>query len=53
MPRVSRIDDPVGLYHPVARDFERRLVFRDNAERDSFIDRFGIVLDETKTDNGT
>ncbi len=30
------------------RGIERRLIFRDDADRDDFIDRFGAVFDDTQ-----
>ncbi len=49
MPRQSRIDAPGGLHHIVVRGIERRLIFRDNTDRDDFLKRLGRVLENTKT----
>jgi putative transposase len=49
MPRKSRIDAPGALHHIVFRGIERGNIFRDNKDRDSFLDRLGGVLQETAT----
>ena len=49
MPRQSRIDAPGALHHIIIRGIERRMIFRDNADRESFLDRLGGVLLETAT----
>ncbi len=37
-----------ALYQIVVRVIERRLIFRDDAARNGFIERFGVVLEDTK-----
>ena len=49
MPRKARIDAPGTLHHIICRGIERRNIFRDNADRNSFIERFGRVILETQT----
>ncbi len=49
MPRKSRIDAPGALHHIMFRGLERRKIFRDNKDRDNFLDRLGRVLQETET----
>jgi REP element-mobilizing transposase RayT len=49
MPRKARIDAPGALHHIICRGIERRNIFRDNADRNSFIERFGRVILETQT----
>jgi len=49
MPRTSRIDAPGALHHIIFRGLERRRIFRDDVDRDSFLDRLGGVLQETGT----
>lgn len=49
MPRKSRIDAVGALHHVIARGIERRVIFRDDHDRDIFFDRLGIILNETKT----
>ena len=49
MPRKSRIDAPGALHHIIFRGLERRKIFRDNKDRDNFLDRLGRVLQETGT----
>lgn len=49
MPRKARIDAPGALDHIIARGIARRKVFDDNADRDFFIDRLGLILRDTNT----
>jgi putative transposase len=49
MPRQARIDAPGALHHIIARGIARRKVFDDNADREFFIDRLGMVLSDTET----
>lgn len=44
MPRRSRIDAPGALHHLIVRGIERRAVFRDDADREKFIEKLGTVL---------
>jgi REP element-mobilizing transposase RayT len=49
MPRQARIDAPNALHHIIIRGIERRKIFRDNKDRDNFIERLDLVLTETGT----
>ena len=49
MPRKARIDAPGALHHIIVRGIERRKIFRDNKDRDNFLDRLGVVLIDTQT----
>ena len=49
MPRKSRIDAPGALHHIIARGIERSEIFRDNTDRNNFLDRFGGIIKETNT----
>ncbi len=49
MPRQARIDASGALHHIIARGIARRKVFDDNADREFFIDRLGMVLSDTET----
>jgi len=49
MPRQPRLDAPGLLQHVMARGIERRKLFLDDADRQSFLDRLAIVLEETQT----
>ena len=49
MLRKARIDAPGALHHIIARGIARRKVFDDNADRDFFIDRLGLILSDTTT----
>jgi putative transposase len=49
MPRKARIDSPGAIHHIICRGIERREIFRDDADRDSFVERLGKVILETQT----
>ena len=49
MPRKSRIDAPGSLHHIIVRGIERTKIFRDDRDRNSFLDRIGGIFTETKT----
>ncbi len=49
MPRQARVDAPGALQHIIVRGIERREIFRDDTDRDNFLDRLGTILLETKT----
>jgi hypothetical protein len=45
----ARLDAPGVLHHIVIREIERRKIFRDDRDRENFLDRLGWPLPETKT----
>jgi putative transposase len=47
MPRLARLDAPGILHHVIIRGIERRKIFRDNKDRDNFLDRLQILLPKT------
>jgi len=49
MPRLARLDAPGVLHHIIIRGIERRKIFRDDNDRDNFIDRLSVLLPETQT----
>ncbi|MGB2930383.1 MAG: transposase [Desulfobacterales bacterium] len=49
MPRQARIDAPGALHHIICRGIERRNIFRDNTDRNRFIERLGSVLQKSAT----
>ena len=49
MPRQSRIDAPGALHHVMIRGIEKRVIFRDDRDRDAFLDRMGGILVESST----
>ena len=49
MPRRSRIDAPGALHHIIVRGIERKTIFKDDADKDNFLDRLKNIL----TDSGT
>jgi len=49
MPRRSRIDAVGALHHIMVRGIERGKIFRDDSDRDHFVERLGDILQETGT----
>ena len=49
MPRQPRLDAPGLLQHVMARGIERRKIFLDDKDRESFLERFANILEETQT----
>ena len=49
MPRQPRLDAPGLLQHVMARGIDRRNLFRDDKDRNSFLDRLADILEETQT----
>jgi len=49
MPRLARLDAPGVLHHIIIRGIERRKIFRDDRDRENFLERLGRLLMETKT----
>src|SRR4030043_252548 len=49
MPRQSRIDTAGALHHIMVRGIEGCKIFRNDKDRDNFLERFGAILSETKT----
>ncbi len=49
MPRKSRVDVPGALHHIICRGIERKRIFRDNRDRDNFVERLGNILVQTST----
>jgi putative transposase len=49
MPRQARIDAPGALHHIIVRGIERRKIFRDNKDKDNFVERLDDILKQTST----
>ncbi len=49
MPRQSRIDTPGALHHIMIRGLEGKNIFKDNKDRDDFMDRLGKIMLDTST----
>jgi REP element-mobilizing transposase RayT len=49
MPRLARLDAPGVLHHIIIRGIERRNIFKDDKDRDNFIDRLSDLLPATQT----
>ncbi len=50
MPRAARLDIPGVLQHVIVRGVERRDIFLDDTDRQSFLDRFSNLLTQTETE---
>lgn len=50
MPRAARLDIPGVLQHVIVRGVERRDIFLDDDDRQSFLDRFSNLLIQTGTE---
>ena len=49
MPRQPRLDVPGLLQHVMARGIERKEIFKDDQDRQSFLERLAVILEETQT----
>jgi putative transposase len=49
MPRTARLDAPGVLHHVMIRGIEGRNIFRNNKDRDDFIERLGILCPGTQS----
>lgn len=49
MPRKARIDAPGALHHIIGRGIEKRPIFKDDTDRDRFLERLSAVLTDTGT----
>jgi REP element-mobilizing transposase RayT len=49
MPRKARIDAPGALHHIIIRGIEKRQIFRDNNDREQFIQRLCDIIADTDT----
>jgi len=47
MPRQARLDAPGLLQHVMARGIERKEIFKDDRDRQSFLERLAVILEET------
>ena len=49
MPRSARLDAPGVVHHVIIRGIERRKIFRDNNDRNNFLERLSKLVIETDT----
>jgi putative transposase len=49
MPRKARIDARGAVHHIMARGIERRKIFRNDDDRNEFLERLEFILSETHT----
>jgi len=47
MPRHQRLEIPGAIYHVITRGIERRVIFKDNADRNEFLSRLSSCLEST------
>jgi len=45
MPRQARLDAPDTLHHVMVRGLERRIIFKDDADRDDFVARLAALAE--------
>ena len=50
MPRRARIDAPGALHHIVIRGIEGKAIFKDDTDREDFIERLSRLLQEMDAD---
>jgi hypothetical protein len=49
MPKLARLDAPEVLQHTMIRGIERRNIFRDDRDREDFLNRLAKLLPEAQT----
>ena len=49
MPRKARIDATGALHHIIVRGIEGRKIFRDESDRENFVDRLAALIPRTQT----
>ena len=49
MPRQARIDAPGAIQHIIIRGIERKNIFRDTVDKDTFIGQLGKIVIQTST----
>ena len=49
MPRLARLDAPGVLHHITLGGIERRVIFRDDFNRENFLKRLSILVPETQS----
>ncbi len=49
MPSQAGTDAPGALQHNLIRGIERKVIFKNDTDRDDFIDRLENLLKETET----
>lgn len=49
MPRQARLDAPGVCHHIIIRGIERRRIFRNEEDREDFLDRLEVLLGRTET----
>ena len=49
MPRRSRIDAPGALHHIIVRGIDKKNIFKDDADKDNFLERLKNILSDNAT----
>ena len=52
MPEIARVDALFALHHIIVRGIERARIFKDDTDRNDFLDRIGAAGKGTKPDGG-
>ena len=50
MPRLARLDAPGVLHHVMGRGIERKEIFLNNKDRNDFINRLSMLVEEGAID---
>ena len=49
MPRKARINAPGALHHIIIRGIEGKAIFKDDSDRENFLERLSALLSESRT----
>jgi hypothetical protein len=49
MPRLAVLDAPDVLHHIIIRGIDRRVIFRDDFDRENLLEQLSILVPETQT----
>ena len=47
MPQIAGLDAPGVIHYIIIRGIERRVIFRDDFDRENFLERLSILVPET------
>ncbi len=49
MPRQTRLDTPGTLHHVIIRGIKKRIIVDNQADREDFVSRMGLIAINTET----
>ena len=49
MPRLARLDAPGVLHHIIICGIERRVIFKDDLDRENFLERMSNLIPKTQS----